>query len=213
MHILELNSTFKLTSIRSQVKVKAFENSPSMITLYSPFYYSDLVGVSCDNITNSPEGVCTGNVQSYLQADLISPVHRATMQEMAYNGTNNNNHHSEYFSIDQTVDESSYINFEETSINAEENKHYNISGTKAARNCYLGCGLFHAHSLCNIPETSIPHPVRHHLIATVKPNQCKQDFSLESTDVGTNSLVPLRHYSLSLPSLSSNLLQSSQCFQ
>lgn len=160
------------------------------------------MGVSCDNITNSPEGVCTGNAQSYLQADLISP---ATMQEMAYNGTNNNNHHSEYFSIDQTFDESSYINFEETSINVEENKLY-ISGTNAVRTCYLGSGLFHAHSLGNLPETSIPHPVKHHLIATVKPNQCKQDFSLENTDVGTNSLVPLRHYSLSLPSLSSNLL-------
>lgn len=188
------------------MKVKAFESSPSMITLYSPFYYSDLEEASCNNIINIPECVCTGNVQNYLQTDMISTGHSATMQDIAFNGTDNNNQHSEYFSIDQTVDESSYINFEETSLNVEENRHYNISDSKALRTCYLGSGLFHAHSLGNLPVTSIPHPIRHHLISTVKPNQHKEDFSLENTDVGTNSLVPLRRYSLQLPSVSSNLL-------
>lgn len=188
------------------MKVKAFESSPSMTTLYSPFYYSDLEDVSCNNITNIPEGVCTGNVQNYLQTDIISTLHSATMQDVAFNHTNNNNHNSGYFSIDQTVDEPSYITFKETSLNVEENKHYNISDSKVIRTCYLGSGLFRAHSLDNLPITSIPHPLRHHLISTLKPSQRKEDFSLENTDVGTNSLVPLRRYSLQLTSLSSNLL-------
>ena len=75
------------------MKAKAFESSLSIVTLYSPLYYSDQEEL-CHNtnsiitVEHNPDIVCTSNRQNHSQAVLISPINSPAMPKKAFSHQN-----------------------------------------------------------------------------------------------------------------------------
>ena len=187
----------------SQMKAEAFESSLSIITLYSPLYYSDQEELSHNKntvmtIEHAPDVVCTSNQQSYSSPVVISPVNSVARPKKAF---------SHQSSTDQTVDESSYIEYEEADLTSTDKSKHSISSDLEN----ISIGLLRAHNLDNITISSASFPFRRHSlskVSTISPDQHEQDFSLKSIgDDKTNLLVPFRRYSLPLPSLSAQYEQ------
>ena len=185
------------------MKAKSFESSLSIITLYSPLYYSDQEELSHNTnpimtIEHSPDVMCTSNRQSHSQAVVTSPINSAAMPKKTF---------SYQSSRDQTVDESSYIEYEEAGLNYTDKSKHSISSDLEN----ISIGLHHAQNLDNIMMSSTSFPFRHHSLSKVSPispDEHEQSFSLErSGNDRTNSLVPFRRYSLPLLSLSSQYEQ------
>ena len=185
------------------MKAEAFESSMSIITLYSPLYYSDQEELSHNantvmTIEHTPDVVCTSNQQSHSNAVVISPVNSPAMPKKAF---------SHQSSTDQTVDESSYIEYEEAGLNSTDKSKHSISSDLEN----ISIGLLCAHNLDNITISSASFPFRRHSLSKgspISPDQHEQGFSLKTIGDGkTNLLVPFRRYSLPLPSLSSQYEQ------